>query len=123
MKKIRLTKLEQRASNACARFVENGRGSFQVFWVTSRTWGNVPHINWHGEKASIASGCGYDKLSTVVAYFLQYLPNAPDVTRHAGAGIRSLQDYLLTVGWRLEYTYNGRAEDGFELTKISEVAA
>jgi hypothetical protein len=92
-----------------------------VIWKKSRTWGSVPSISWHGEKASIASGCGYDKLSTVVAYFLQYLKGAPDVTRYAGVGISSVQTYLLSVGWQLKHTYNGKSEDGFELVKIPEV--
>jgi len=122
MKKIRLTKMEQRAHNACAYFEESEHGSFQVIWKKSRTWGTIPSISWHGGKASIASGCGYDKLSTVVAYFLQYLKGTPDVTRYAGVGISSLQAYLLSVGWRLNYTYNGESEDGFELIKIQGVA-
>ncbi len=116
-----LTTIERRAYNACVYFEESEHGSFQVIWKKSRTWGTIPSISWHGGKASIASGCGYDKLSTVVAYFLQYLKGAPDVTRYAGVGISSLQTYLLSVGWQLKHVYNGKTEDGFELVKIPEV--
>jgi hypothetical protein len=121
MKKIRLTKIEQRAHNACVYFAEIEHGSFQVIWKKSRTWGSIPSISWHGGKASIASGCGYDKLSAVVAYFLQYLPGAAEVVLHAGAGISSVQKCLLSYGWQLKHTYNGKTEDGFELVKIQGV--
>jgi len=119
VKKIKLTKVEQRAHDACETYARWGHGDFQVHWVKSKTWGNVPHINWRNEKASYASGCGYDKLSAVVADFLKYLPGAPNAGLFGGCGISSLQDYLLLdCGWKLVHVYDGKTEDGFNLTKI-----
>lgn len=110
------TTLEKRAAAACASIQEAGSGAIEVYWNKSRTWGNCPVIYWCGEKAAYASGCGYDKLSSVLADFLRWL--APDtVLRSGGAGVRSVIEELAALGWELVQTYDGRDEDGFEIKR------
>jgi hypothetical protein len=78
-------------------------------------WGLNPCINFRGAKAAIASGCGYDKLSAVVAEFLSAL--VPTVGHKSGCGIDSVIEELKLNGWELKHTYNGKTEDGFELRR------
>lgn len=54
------------------------RVEIKIEWVNSRTWGANPHAEaWvktagghYAKYTATASGCGYDKLSTVVAHIL-----------------------------------------------------
>jgi len=111
-----MTKLEKRAKEACDEYARRGEGSFAVIWAKSSTWGLCPRIEWRGEKAAHASGCGYDKLSAVVAEYLS--PLVPEVGFRGGAGINSVIDCMKEYGWELKHTYDGKTEDGFELTKL-----
>jgi len=127
MKKPRLTTLETRAARALEHLTEPGTAeSFTVEWRKSRTWGNIAVIETGRGKAAEASGCGYDKLSACVVEYLRQLPDPAAVQAIrgcSGAGIRSVIDRLAEVGWNLEHVHNGRAEDGFRLSRITPVPA
>ena len=109
-----MSKTEERAQRACAYIKEAGSLDFSVIWKRSATWGRTAGIYWHGSKAAYASGCGYDKLSAVVAEFLY-----PLVGRNLGmgCGIPTVQERLAKHGWKLEYVYDGEWEDGFRIRK------
>ena len=113
-----MTKQEKRAADACESYREWGGGRFSVEWVKSRTWGHCPRIMWRDQKAAYASGCGYDKISAVLAEYLQSLVPEAELLRTAGAGLRAVELLLAEHGWKLEQTHNGRTEDGFKLTKM-----
>ena len=110
--------MEKRAAGACHVFDELGGGTFHVEWRKSRTWGRCPAVMWHGDKAAYASGCGYDKLSTVVCEFLRWLPGTPEHGLiSGGAGVRSAIEELAACGWTLIHEYDGKTEDGFRLER------
>jgi len=88
---------------------------FAMLWRPSRTWGRVAVILWRGEKAAEASGCGYDKESACLVAFLY--PLVKEVGGCGGAGLRTVQDRLSGAGWLLEHTYDGKAEDGYRITR------
>ena len=114
-----MTKMQKRAHAACEQIkISAAFGmafKFAILWRRSPTWGYCPTIQYNGEKAAYASGCGYDKASAVLAEFLA--PLAPEVSRHAGAGVSSVIDELSKHGWKLVQTYNGSLEDAFEIRK------
>lgn len=112
----KIGKMEARARAACANYAQNDGGSFAVIWSRSNTWGFCPRIDYHGEKAAHASGCGYDKLSAVVSEFLHHL--APSVRGTGGAGIQTVQSRARVDGWELSHDYNGKQEDGFTLRRV-----
>lgn len=119
MPKERLTVMQKRAKDACGEIVRYGSMNFSVEWCKSSTWGRCPRIMHQGEKAAHASGCGYDKLSAVLAEFLTWL--VPDgLPGCSGAGVRTVQDKLKAAGWMLEHLYDGKWEDGFRISKITE---
>ena len=110
-----MTTMERRAQEACQRIEANGSMDFAVYWARSSTWGLCPRIEWHGKKAAHASGCGYDKLSAVLADFLH--PLVPEVGGLGGAGVGSVIRRMAAHGWKLEHVYEGSTEDGFTITK------
>lgn len=114
------TTLERRAAAACAQIQEWGSCDFSVEWVKSSTWGFCPRVVWRGEKVAHASGCGYDKLSAVLAEFLTWLVADSATDLGHGCGLGTVQDRLAKCGWRLEHTYNGAREDGFRLTRLPQ---
>lgn len=120
----KLTTLESRASAMCQAIQTNGgKFYFSVIWKRSATWGSIPSIHFRGEKVATASGCGYDKLSAVLADALRFLfdPGSEDhksVWRMSGVGESSLRDALAKRGWILTRTYNGKTEDGFTIEKV-----
>ena len=109
--------MEQRAYVACQSIKAGNLTQFAVTWSKSRTWGLCPRIEYRGEKAAHASGCGYDKLSAVLAMFLMWLDDreAGSVGGCGGAGVREVQTRLAAIGWKLTHSYDGKAEDGFEI--------
>lgn len=111
-------KMEKRAAEACEDYTRNGGGSFTVDWKKSATWGNCPRIDYRGEKAAYASGCGYDKLSAVLVEYLGWLAPEGQRLSGSGAGVRTVQDNLRVFGWELVHDYDGNREDGFTLKKI-----
>ena len=111
----KLTIMEKRAKAACDQIMEWDKGSIDVVWRRSPTWGKCPSILWRGKKAAYASGCGYCKLSAVLSEYLRWL--VPDVGRCNGAGVSSVQECLEKNGWILTRTYEGPVNDGFELRR------
>lgn len=107
--------LQKRAARACAEIEEQGYGVIFVEWRKSRVYGYCPCILYHREKAAYASGCGYDKLSAVLAEYLE--PLVPGIERCSGAGETSIIEFLAEHGWELKHTYSGNTEDGFTLTR------
>lgn len=120
MSKQKLSKTEQRAAEACGWYAQNGGGEFSVEWNRSAMWGLCPRIDWRGERAAYASGCGYDKLSAVLCEFLYTLDPDGGLRGCGGAGLSTVQDRLETVGWVLIQTFNGRTEDGFRLRRLTD---
>ena len=118
--KPRLTQLERRAHAACdtiRRYAQsNDPYHFAVLWKRSATWGLCPSIMYSGQKAAHASGCGYDKLSAVVAEFLS--PLCPGVNLGGGAGIDHVIQTLGACGWELRHLYEGRTEDSFSIRPV-----
>jgi len=101
MKKDKLTTLERRAHAACdeiRRYAANGDAfHFVAYWKRSAMWGLSPSIAFYGDKAAHASGCGYDKLSAVVAEFLS--PLVPGVNLgHGQVSATSSNSAAPTVG-------------------------
>jgi hypothetical protein len=113
----KLTKLEKRAKSACEMFARDNGGDFSLKWTPSKTWGSTAGCYHYGEKCSLASGCGYDKQSQVIADFLRFL--VPDVWRCGGVGFSACVRAMAAGGWTLECTYNGKSEEGYKLTKIN----
>lgn len=109
--------MERRAKAACEAIAAAGHGVLEIEWRKSRDYGLCPAVIWQGQKAAHASGCGYDKLSAVLASFLRFLD--PEAWRASGAGVRSVQDRMAAAGWTLEHTANGRAYDVFTLTRTT----
>lgn len=115
------SKMETRAFNACQDIKAYGSATIRVDWRKSKTWGMCPRIDWHGEKAAYAGGCGYNKESAVLAEFLQWL--APDpwiIGQHYGAGLRAVQDELAKLGWTLTQVYSGNREDGYRIERTED---
>lgn len=110
-----------------------------VEWRKSRVWGYNPKLEgWNGSERVIArcSGCGYDKLSTVVADFINRTPamlakiqeltawstehrpygfsgyNGSALTASGGVGIGSLIDGLRALGLSVVHT-SGDISDHF----------
>ena len=102
-----------------------------VEWRKSRVWGYNPKLEgWNGSERVISrcSGCGYDKLSTVVADFINRTPamlakiqeltawpqgrrpygfsgyNGDALTASGGVGIGSLIDGLRALGISVVHT-------------------
>lgn len=111
--------MEKRAKAAMDHARENGTLEFTIQWKKSPTWGNCPRIDWRGEKAAYASGCGYDKESAVIQEFVSSL--LPDTAKNfGGAGFNTAMAIMAEHGWNLTRTYTGKTEDGFRLETQSK---
>jgi hypothetical protein len=112
--KRKLTTTQQRAANACAQIKKNGSGSFLLIWKESASCGLCPSLFYHGKKIAYAGGCGYDKASAAIAGGLCHLgkdaAEAMLIATQQGRGVRSLQDALAGLGWKLEIS-EGKTED------------
>jgi len=122
----KFTTLEKRAIESLKpiRDGEYTTYHFEVRWVRSQQWGYNPSITTREGKAAHASGCGYDKLSAVLADFLRFLykPGTDEyraICAKNSAGLSAVQDQLKELGWNLEQTFNGQVEDGFKLSRIN----
>ena len=120
MKTQKLTLTEKRAQAFCASALENGQTTINVEWRKSSCYGYCPAVmNWQNEKIAYASGCGYDKLSAVLAEALQFLSleRGAFVAGCSGAGLSTVQRRLKEHGWTLEQTASGQTFDAFKLTR------
>ena len=97
-----MTKKEQAAAYFCtivkATTPEIGL-EFTVNWRNHPIWGRCPSIRWCGDLIASAQGCGYDKLSAVLADAFTSL--VPDICSQSGAGFASIREYLQQHGWKL----------------------
>lgn len=115
MKTRKLTTLEKRAQAMCQTIRAHGAYTVEVEWNRSSTWGMCPRIQYHGETAARASGCGYCKHSAVLAEALCWLGETEEerhaIARTSGAGVSSVRDALARVGWTLETVAGGKTYD------------
>lgn len=99
--------------------------TIKINWVNNRTWGMNPHARLHNDTTgdyitARRSGCGYDKLSAVIADVLnkdteiqeklshKYYKNAPygvykDRGIDGGIGINSITTILKWLGYKIEH--------------------
>jgi hypothetical protein len=122
--KPRLTKTEKAAKEYCDYVLQNGSAELIIEWRKSRTWGSCPAALWRGQKLAYASGCGYDKESTVLADTLRFLfesgtPEHSEIWQCGGAGSSRLEIVLKHLGFTLKQTYSGKTEDGWKITKTA----
>ena len=91
--------------------------TISIEWRKSRTWGNNPHASarveyidgtWNSYDGYTASGCGYDKESTVIASALN------DILRYKLWEIEDNAEMIASkpYGVRLSYDYNPHFEGG-----------
>lgn len=119
----RLTKEEERSQDFC-EVIKNASIplSFAVVWKKSRTWGYCPHLyNSRRERVASMSGCGYDKLSAVLAAVLHPLGATEqarlDIHGQSGGGLPAVRDALARHGWVLTHVHDGPIEDGFTIAR------
>lgn len=121
----RLSKTETAARDFMAE-VRDGRYGpsvgLAVVWRKSRTWGSCPTLETLGGTVlARASGCGYDKESTVLADGLRFLAVKPEehaeVWKTGGCGVQDTIRALAACGWNLTKTHNGRTEDGWKIER------
>ena len=127
--KTKLTTLERRAAAMCERIRQACQHPGEVFpvtveWAKSSTWGSCPRVEYHGEKVAHASGCGYCKLSTVLADALHWLGDT-DEQRHSiacagGAGVGTVRARLADAGWQLNDISSGKTFDCFTVERIAQ---
>lgn len=122
-----------------------------VEWKKSSTWGWCPTAemswedakgNWHRiEKAGHASGCGYDKHSTVVADALNHFKNLRYAVRNknfknapygisksdytycyfeGGVGMSCYPRIMDWLGYEMKYVADGKTYDKWVIIKKSE---
>jgi hypothetical protein len=119
--KTKLTTLEKRALAFCNEIRSSG-GPYpiNVEWKKSPTWGLCPSIRSGGEKIAHASGCGYCKLSTVLAAALCFITGDPEnpARLSGGAGVPVVTQRLKELGWDLRCVASSGTFDGFTITKI-----
>jgi len=109
------TALEKRAIKACDIIRESGSGIFAVEWRKSRNWNFIAVIcDTNGDKAAMATGCGYDKESQVISEFL--LPLCPSVANTGGCGLSSTKAACAKDGWRLKVLSTSKTYDLYEVT-------
>ena len=133
----RLAKIEAEIKQKPVKSIE-----FSIEWKRSRTWGNCPRleafIRYQDESTKIissyASGCGYDKESTVIAdvfnavlkykiYQIQEGIELPYGIRNdeykgysGGIGVNCYYDIARAIGGEFVRTASGKTFDAYKLT-------
>lgn len=117
------TTLQKRAAYALSGLSQDSPNVFTVEWRKSSTWGRIAVIcNHHGEKVAEASGCGYDKLSAVIADYLMWAPfiSTEDSARIAGlggTGYGNLQSVINeSTGLDIKQLSSGKTSDTFQVS-------
>lgn len=124
-----MTIRQKRARAFCEHIRDNSDflTTINVDWARSRDWGLNPRIEYRGKKVAFASGCGYCKLSTVLAEALYFLGDTPEeelsIACCGGAGVSSLIDRLKTLGWELNPVASGKTYDCYTIRRISTTAS
>ena len=121
MKIRRLTKTEKNAIRLCAGIGKNPL-AFAVEWKPSRTWGRTAGLYWQGLKCSLASGCGYDKLSAALADALRWIfPRDTDahdeIVLTQGAGERAVAAALARHGYTLAPVFQNKTTNAYTIAK------
>lgn len=112
----------KRAHALCQSIRESG-GAYpvNVEWTNSRTWGYCPRILRNGEKVAYAGGCGYDKLSSVLAEALRWLGDTDEqhaaIWQAGGTGESGITRALAAAGWTLSRTATGSSFDCFTVSR------
>lgn len=118
--KTKLTATEKRALALCESIRQSG-GPYpiNVEWKRSVTWGLCPSIRHRDGKAAHASGCGYCKLSTVLAEALQFITGDPEnpADLGSGAGVSAVQQRLSDLGWDLRCVASGKMFNCFTIAR------
>ena len=121
--KTKLTTMEKRAVAMCEAIKDDRADAINVLWSKSKTWGQCPRIEWLGEKAAYASGCGYCKHSAVLAVALRFLGATDDDCQRihgtAGRGVSSVQAELRRQGWKLDCMASGPEFDCYTITRCA----
>lgn len=117
---------------------------FSIEWKKSRTWGNCPRLDafiiyQDGTTArvnSYASGCGYDKESTVIAdvfnvalkYKIYQLPEGAQLPYgiradyykgfSGGIGVNCYYDIAKAIGGEFKRTATGKTFDAYTYTDL-----
>jgi hypothetical protein len=122
----KLTTTEKRAKAMCEDLRRYNSSQFTVEWKKSALYGMNPSIGWGGGKVSIASGCGYCKLSACVADALRWLGETPEqnrsIGRCRGAGVSSVQSALAAIGWTLTPLARSCTSDSYRIEKAATCA-
>ncbi len=121
----KLTALERRAKTMCdgfrAQYEKDDGPLIVVKWTKSRTWGMCPSI-YDGDRVAYASGCGYDKLSAVLAEALRWMGETPElrvaISRSSGVGVSRVQETLRAAGWDLRAGYTDSTTDTYSLIRL-----
>jgi hypothetical protein len=114
----RLTILERRAAAACEQIAIGELPFFTVIWKKA-SMGKTAAIWISGVKCAIAGGYGYDKISTVIAIFLD--PLVPGIARFYGTGLSHLTGQLRARGWALKQLSFSPHEDAFHISRCEPV--
>lgn len=116
------TILQKRAAHALSGLSQDRPNVFTVEWRKSSMWGRIAVIcNHYGEKVAEASGCGYDKLSAVIADYLMWAPfiSAEDSSRIAhlgGTGYGNLQSVINeSTALEIKQLSSGKFSDTFQV--------
>lgn len=112
---------------ALARAIRAGYvDTAEVIWTPSRTWGATAKVVHAGETVELASGCGYDKGSAVLAGALRYLGRNDAermmIARTEGCGYSTVRDALASCGWKLEHAHTCAGRYGSEIFTIARIA-
>ena len=120
MKTPRLTQTEKNAVRLCAD-VSAAPVTFAVDWKPSRTWGKTAGVYYRGDRCSLASGCGYDKLSAALADALRWLfPHGTDahtaIARAQGTGERPTIATLAAHGYTLTPVFQNKTTNAYTIS-------
>lgn len=119
----KLTTMEKRAERfvrILKTYADDGSPiTLRVEWKKSRMYGMCPSIaDTEGNKCAYASGCGYDKLSAVLAKALATL--APGIRKLGGAGESAVMAAARVTGYELAPHYRDKHVDAYEFRKLAQ---
>jgi hypothetical protein len=115
----RKSKTQELYDLVCTHAREYGSVNINVTWHRNRTWGNCPRLEYNGQEGQSVTGCGFDKLSTVLANALGGLSDSVEgrkaIEGTAAAGLSATRKALEAQGWGITTTASGQTFDCFEV--------
>lgn len=124
MKSHRLTQTEKNAIRLCADIRRDSpdKTCITVDWKPSHTWGRTAGVYYRGARCSLASGCGYDKLSAALADALRWLfPHGTDahaaIARAQGTGEAPTIRTLAAHGYTLTPVFQTKTTNAYTISK------